>query len=96
MGDISKYIDEINLASRGDEVRTSIVNALNALNNGADNAAKLDGHPANYYITVEQFNEYTKFDEVPTQDSTKGVRSGGLYNFLETTTSLLNLINGGA
>lgn len=34
MADISSYITVIENASRGEEVRDSIVNALNAINNG--------------------------------------------------------------
>lgn len=95
MAEIKKYIDEIEKASHGSEVRESIIRALNEVNENCYNAEKLDGHYANYYVTVDQLKEATSFDEEPTKDSTRGVSSGGLYNFYSSVTTLLSQINGG-
>lgn len=94
MADIKEYVKQINQASTGAEVRTTIVDALNALNNGSENALKLDGKPANEYLTKEQIREYTDFDEEPTEGSVKAVRSGGLYDYLSKANELLTNIIG--
>lgn len=95
MAEIQTYINLINQASKGAEVRTTIVDALNALNNGAENALKLDGKSANEFLTKEQIKEYTDFDEEPTEGSVKAVRSGGLYDYLSKANALLDTIIGG-
>ena len=42
MADISGYIRQIQMASRGEEVRDSIIGALNSINNSAGDMAKAD------------------------------------------------------
>ena len=58
MADISAYISAIERASRGEEVRDSIIQALNAINTQGGNAATLDGHPGSDYALKEWVREY--------------------------------------
>ena len=44
MAGISTYIAAIEAAARGEEVRDSIVDALEAINAGVDNALTVNGH----------------------------------------------------
>ena len=49
MANISSYISAIEFASRGEQVRDAIIQALNAMNNQGGNASSLDGHAAGDY-----------------------------------------------
>ena len=89
MAEIKKFIDDIESASNGSEVRTTIIDALTSINDNCENSEKLGGQYANYYVTVDQLKEATSFDTEPTEDSTKAVSSGGLYKFYTEVTNLL-------
>lgn len=52
MADISAYIAVIENASRGEEVRDSIVNALNAINNGIGSIPFPTAADAGKYLRV--------------------------------------------
>ena len=57
MANISSYIRSIEVASRGEEVRDAIINALKALNEqGTENSDQLDHHDSTYFATVAQLN----------------------------------------
>jgi hypothetical protein len=57
MANIQPYIDEIEAAARGEQVRDAIVNALMGINvEGVDNALTLGGHSDVYFATREQMN----------------------------------------
>lgn len=95
MADLSTYISVIEKASRGEAVRDSIINALNAINSqGVSNAISLDGHPASDFVLVADMYNGKHFDSTPTQGSKKAVTSGGLYSVLGDIASALDTING--
>ena len=91
MANISQYTREIEVASRGEEVRDSIVNALNAINEsalgvfddtptaGSDNAVTSDGIKR----ALDEKQDTLTFDEEPTEGSGNVVSSGVLYEKLE-------------
>lgn len=91
MADISSYIVDIELASRGEEVRDAIIGALNAINEsalgvfddtpteGSSNAVTSDG----IYDALVQKQDKLTFDDEPTEDSDNPVKSGGLYDALQ-------------
>ena len=55
MANISSYLKAIEVASRGEEVRDAIINALKAINDeGTGNAETLDHHAASYFATAAQ------------------------------------------
>lgn len=57
MADITTELNAIERASRGEEVRDSIIDAFKKLNDdGIDNCLSLDGHPASYFATAENLN----------------------------------------
>lgn len=57
MANISSYLKAIETASRGEEVRDSIINALRAINDmGTGNADTLDNHDSTYFATATQLN----------------------------------------
>lgn len=54
MADITTELNAIESAARGEEVRDSIIDAFNKLNDdGIDNCLSLDGHLASYFATAE-------------------------------------------
>jgi len=91
VADISSYIVDIELASRGEEVRDAIIGALNAINEsalgvfddtpteGSSNAVTSDG----IYDALVQKQDKLTFDDEPTEDSDNPVKSGGLYDALQ-------------
>ena len=98
MADISTHIQNIQEASRGEQVRDSIVAALLAINNKGGNAYQLDGHDVSYFATTEALHalqtSLLPMDTVPTSGSTKPVTSGALYDVLGDIMDALDDING--
>ena len=95
MAEISTYIKNIESASRGEEVRVSIINALKAINDqGTANTIKLGGHDSSYFATASDLNAIIPMDSSPTKNSSKAVTSGGVYTSLEAIASVLDTING--
>ena len=60
MANISSHIAAIQSASRGEQVRDAIVDALNAVNNQGGNASELDGYPADDYAKKEWVRIYVQ------------------------------------
>ncbi len=81
MANISSYIRAIEVASRGEEVRDAIINALRSINDeGTENANTLDGHDSTYFATVNQLNNLipkSKIKEIYPSDWS----SDGFYSF---------------
>lgn len=101
MADISTYINAISSAKGGETVRDSIIDAINAINNGANNALLLNGKSPDDYVTTEYaVQELAKkqdaltFDEKPTKDSKNPVTSDGVYQAVKDIGSALDAING--
>ena len=69
MAGISTYVAAIEAAARGEEVRDSIVDALEAINAGGDNALTVNGHtvgvdvPATAVFLTQA--EKTQLDTIP-------------------------------
>lgn len=81
MASISSYLKAIEVASRGEEVRDAIINALRAINEeGTGNADTLDNHDSTFFATAEQLGGLIptsrKVEIYPTSWS-----SDGYYSF---------------
>lgn len=98
MADISTQIQNIQEASRGEQVRDAIVAALLAVNNKGGNAYQLDNHDASYFATQADLHALQiavlPMDAEPTENSTKPVTSGGLYTVLGDIAGALDAICG--
>ena len=91
MADISSYIRLIELASRGEDVRDAIINALNSINQGA--FGEFDDVPtagSGKAVTsgaiktaLDGKQDFLTFDNTPTQGSDNPVKSGGIYSAIE-------------
>ena len=91
MADISSYIRLIELASRGEDVRDAIINALNSINQGA--FGEFDDVPtagSGKAVTsgaiktaLDGKQDLLTFDNAPTQGSDNPVKSGGIYSAIE-------------
>ena len=91
MADISSYIRLIELASRGEDVRDAIINALNSINQGA--FGEFDDVPtagSGKAVTsgaiktaLDGKQDLLTFDNTPTQGSDNPVKSGGIYSAIE-------------
>lgn len=91
MADIARQLKTIQNATRGEEVRDSIITAINAMNN--------EDHPMQIHeiiaaITAGQLNGTDLFDAVPVYGSKRAVESQGLYNILLQIETALDRING--
>lgn len=99
MANISTYIAQIESASRGEEVRDSIINALNAINNAVGSGGGGSGGTIDNSMLLDVFDTgkigtADIYDSVPVQNSKRAVESGGLYTLLGNIESVLNTING--
>lgn len=98
MANISTYIAQIESASRGEEVRDSIINALNAINKTAESASGSGGSIDNAALAnvfeTGLIGTKSIYDSTPKQGSKKAVESGGLYTLLGNIEALLDRING--
>lgn len=99
MANITTYIAQIESASRGEEVRDSIINALNAINNavGAGSgggSGNLDTAALFDVFDSGMIGSANVYDSTPKQGSKRAVESGGLYTLLGNIESLLDRING--
>ena len=91
MADISSYIRLIELASRGEDVRDAIINALNSINQGA--FGEFDDVPtagSGKAVTsgaiktaLDGKQDLLTFDNAPTQGSNNPVKSGGIYSAIQ-------------
>lgn len=91
MADISSYVAQIEVASRGEDVRDAIVDALEAINDGS--AWNGDGVPTEgserpltsggAYNALAQKQDKLVFDSTPAQNSRNPVTSGGVYEALQ-------------
>lgn len=100
MANISTYIAQIESASRGEEVRDSIINALKAINTavelggGGSGGGSLDTAALFDIFESGQIGSADIYDAVPKQASKRAVESGGLYTTLGNIETLLDRING--
>lgn len=99
MANISTYIAQIESASRGEEVRDSIINALNVLNSAIGSGGNTGGGSLDNSALFDIFNtgkigSADVYDAVPKQGSKRAVESGGLYTTLGNIEALLDRING--
>ena len=100
MANISTYIAQIESASRGEEVRDSIINALKAINNavelggGGNGGGGLDTAALFDVFDSGKIGSADIYDAVPKQGSKRAVESGGLYTTLGNIETLLDRING--
>lgn len=87
MADISNFIDTINRAVRGEEVRDAIIDAIENIANKNSSAGSLNGIDADQFVTKEDLERWniTPLDNQPIEGSTHGVTSGGLYTYLAAT-----------
>jgi hypothetical protein len=77
MPDLSNELIDIELAARGEEVRDSIINALQKLNRAVD---------------PEGSHTETIMDDTPTAGSQNTVKSGGIYSALRGKQDDLTLV----
>ena len=91
MADISREIEQIEVASRGEEVRDALISALNAVNgdsiwNADDTPTEGSTHPitsGGVFTALAAKENKLRFDTVPTQNSGNPVTSGGVYDALQ-------------
>ena len=91
MADISSYIRLIELASRGEEVRDAIINALKSMNREA--YGEFDDEPtagSGKAVTSDAIKtaldgkqDVLTFDNTPTLNSNNPVKSGGIYSAIQ-------------
>lgn len=99
MANIATYIAQIQTAARGEEVRDSIVNALNRINNDVESvvpggSGNLDTAALFDIFDTGKIGSADVYDSVPKQGSKRAVESGGLYTVLGNIETLLDRING--
>lgn len=95
--DVKFYIDQINSAVRGEDVRGAIIALLEMANSGASNAYTLNG------LTSDAFARQSDMDQIlplrtdpevpaePTEGGTRPISSGDLYTYL--TENIIEAIN---
>lgn len=91
MADVSTYVAQIEVASRGEDVRDAIVNALEAINDGSawsgdDVPTEGSSHPitsGGAYNALSRKQDKLTFDSTPAQNSPNPVTSGGIYEALQ-------------
>lgn len=91
MADISSYVAQIEVASRGEDVRDAIIDALEAINdgsawNGDDVPTEGSSHPitsGGAYNALARKQDKLTFDSTPAQNSPNPVTSGGIYEALQ-------------
>lgn len=80
MANITSELIAIEQAARGEEVRDSIIDAFNKLNDeGTDNCLTLEEHPASYFASAEALNNL-----IPTSSLVyinPGDWDNGVYSF---------------
>lgn len=94
MPNFSSYIDELQAASRGSQVRNTIINALKALNDDSrGNALSLSGHTVDEFVLKNDFFTNVYFDDTPVVNSNKAVTSDGLFKKLHSINGSLDRLN---
>lgn len=91
MADISTYVAQIEVASRGEDVRDAIINALEAINDGSvwsgdDVPVEGSRRPitsGGAYNALARKQDRLTFDSTPAQNSPNPVTSGGIYEALQ-------------
>lgn len=101
MANISTYIAQIESASRGEQVRDSIINALKAINNavelggsGSGSGGTLDNVALLDVFETGKIGAADIYDSTPVQNSPRAVTSGGLWILLGNISALLDNLNG--
>lgn len=99
MANISTYIAQIESASRGEEVRDSIINALRAINTavelgGGSGGGSLDTAALFDIFKDGKIGSADIYDSVPAMGSKRAVESGGLYTILGNIETILDRISG--
>lgn len=98
MANISTYVNQIQSASRGEEVRDAIIKALEAINTSGSGCGSTGGGldtDALFDIFKDgKIGDADIYDAVPKQGSKRAVESGGLYTTLGNIETLLDRING--
>lgn len=101
MANISTYIAQIESASRGEQVRDSIINALKAINNavelgggGSGSGGTLDNVALLDIFETGKIGAADIYDSAPVQNSPRAVTSGGLWILLGNISALLDNLNG--
>jgi len=89
--DVQYYIDQINTAVRGEDVRNAIIELLKMANQGGSNASTLHGHTWDFFAKQTDMDLVYPSDAEPTEHSTKPVQSGTLYTYLNT--NIIDAIN---
>lgn len=95
--DVNYYIDQINAAVRGEDVRSAIIALLEMANSGAANAYTLNGLTSDAFARqsdMEQILPLRTDPEVPaepTEGGTRPISSGDLYTYL--TENIIEAIN---
>ena len=95
--DVNYYIDQINAAVRGEDVRSAIIALLEMANSGASNAYTLNGLTSDAFARqsdMEQILPLRTDPEVPaepTEGGTRPISSGDLYTYL--TENIIEAIN---
>ena len=89
---IQYYINMINTAVRGEDVRTAIVELLKLANSSGTNAYTLNGLSADKFAKQSDMDQILPLATEPTQNGTRPVSSGGLYTYLQELVTAINII----
>ena len=79
---IQYYINIINTAVKGEDVRNAIIELLKMANGSGVNAYTLNGLSADMFAKQSDMDQILPLATQPTENGTKPVSSGGLYNYL--------------
>lgn len=79
--DVKYWLNIINTATKGEDVRDAIIRLLEIANTGVGNAYTLNGHPASDFALQSQMDDILPLDNEPKLNGTHPLASGGLYDF---------------
>lgn len=100
MQDIKNFLNQINSAVRGEDVRDAILACLEVLNQASTNAYTLNGHPASFFATTADVENIQReisnieLDTYPQAGSSRGITSGGVYSYMTEIDNALGRILG--
>lgn len=89
---IQYYINMINTAVRGEDVRNAIVALLELANSSGTNAYTLNGLSADKFAKQSDMDQILPLATEPTENGTRPVSSGGLYSYLQNLITAINII----
>lgn len=91
--DIKYYLNIINTATKGEDVRDAIIALLEMANTGVTDAYTLNGHPASDFALQSDMDTILPLDNAPRQGGTHPVGSGDLYDYFYSSDGIITALN---